>query len=662
MGEHRKQELTDALNTITENVKGAIFHGSAPSPTTSVDLGDMVIVAKFDASRWSGDMDAVNPDNSGLWVNKNWTASQKLPALRELWTVLDPDDPQTATAYTTATLANDNFQCATEKPIGDIINSTPVVVGFPPFWYPFDGYRDFARNMNREPMIYVGANDGFLHAFRLSDGVEQWAFMPHNLHAKLDKADDSLFDRCAPEYCHQYYVDGNPIAADVYADFFGDTNKEWRTILVVGEREGGQAYFALDVTSGKPINDQDPSKYLWEFTDDQLGETWSDPALERVAVKDISPGIETAWGAYFGSGYLPIPDQQANKQAYIYGIEAQDAGELWQDVNGNPINRCRISPPGLGYTNLSNTFSVGGFFIGQLSGAHAVVIAIDPEAKTLTLEDESGTFQKGERLNGNQGGQAEVSGTLSGPNENPIRAKADYGFGENNGEIWIYFGSGRYESQADKQDDHQQYFFGLKDSITPVATYTPGDLVTLQAKFAIAQIQGEYESVRVVEGTNALAQPWKMQLYEGTFLGGPAASGTERVVSQPLVVGGLVLFTTFIPDEDICAGSGTTWVFALDYNTGLAPMLPVFDLNNDKHWDDADKVEVNGEKVVPVGIYVGRGQGSKPVLHKDTLFITTTGDGLESIEDDGAGNGQDFFAEKINIKAQIVRLEAWRHK
>jgi hypothetical protein len=713
-----KQELTDRLNTITESVKGAIFHGSAPAPTTSVDLGDMVIVAKFDASRWSGDIDAVTEDHSGLWINKNWTASQNLPATRKIWTVLDPDDPATVSAYTTGTLANDNFQCVNQKPIGDIINSTPVVVGFPPFWYPFDGYRDFARNLNREPMIYVGANDGLLHAFRLADGVEQWSFLPHNLQAKLDKANDPLFDRCAPEYCHQYYVDGNPIAADVYADFFGNIAKEWRTVLMVGEREGGQAYFALDVTSGKSVDDPDPTRYLWEFTDSQLGETWGDPAIERVAIKDVNPGIETAWGAYFGSGYMPIPDQQASKQAYIYGIQVNDADDLWKDVNGNSINRYRISPPRLGYTNLSSAFRVGELVTGQVSGAHAVIIAIDNAGRILTLGNESGAFQNGEGLNGNQGGRAQVNGALAGrllndalasplladldgdyimdriyvgnlygnmyrvssigkdmtpqvsvlfdwgntsPNENPIRARADYGFAEEHGEIWVYFGSGRYESQADKQDNHQQYFFGLKDGATPVDTYAPADLVSLQAKFATAQIQGEYGTVRVVEGTNVLAQPWKIQLYEGTFPGGPAASGTERVVSQPLVVGGLVFFTTFIPDEDICAGSGTTWVFAVDYKTGLAPLSPVFDLNGDKRYDDADKVEVNGEKVVPIGIYVGRGQGSKPVLHKDTLFITTTGDGSEA-GGDGGGGGQDFFAKKVNIEAQIVRLENWRHK
>jgi type IV pilus assembly protein PilY1 len=168
-------------------------------------------------------------------------------------------------------------------------------------------------------------------------------------------------------------------------------------------------------------------------------------------------------------------------------------------------------------------------------------------------------------------------------------------------------------------------------------------------------------SVRVIEGSNSLVLPWKLQLYEKTFSGGPAASGTERVVSQPLVVGGLVIFTSFIPDEDICAGSGETWVFAVDFKSGLAPTTPIFDLNGDKLFNEDDKVEVEGEKVVPVGIYVGRGKGSKPVLHKNILFITTTGDGVVALGDD-TNSGQEFFAQKINIKNQTVRLEAWRHK
>ena len=69
---------------------------------------------------------------------------------------------------------------------------------------------------------------------------------------------------------------------------------------------------------------------------------------------------------------------------------------------------------------------------------------------------------------------------------------------------------------------------------------------------------------------------------------------------------------------------------------------------------------VNGVAVVPVGIKVGRGKGSHPVLHKDTLFITVTGDG-----DDGGGGGnddEDFFARKVNLPENKVRLRLWMQR
>jgi len=74
-------------------------------------------------------------------------------------------------------------------------------------------------------------------------------------------------------------------------------------------------------------------------------------------------------------------------------------------------------------------------------------------------------------------------------------------------------------------------------------------------------------------------------------------------------------------------------------------------------------VDTDGDGVpdaVPIGIKVGRGKGSHPVIHKDTLFITTTGDG-----DDGGGGGnpeEDFFAKKINLKNKRIRVESWQSK
>jgi type IV pilus assembly protein PilY1 len=220
-----------------------------------------------------------------------------------------------------------------------------------------------------------------------------------------------------------------------------------------------------------------------------------------------------------------------------------------------------------------------------------------------------------------------------------------------------------YETQTDKTDYNEQYFFGLKDGTTPAATYHLNDLVTLQAKFTTVNIDGKDVTLRYVDGTNDYNEPWKMQLFAdqaGWGWSEAAPSGSERVITQPLTVGGVVFFTTFIPDEDVCAGSGDTWVFALDYRSGLAAVEPIFDINNDGKFNADDKVLVDGKYVVPIGIKVGRGKGSHPVLHKDVLFIAVTGDG-----NDGGGSGndeEDLFAKKVNLPDKKIRIKSWMQK
>jgi hypothetical protein len=723
-----KTELLNALKSIAESVKGAVFHGSAPAAATSTDLGDVVIVAKFDGAHWTGDVQAIGKSAGGVWQEVRWNASEQLPASRKVFTI-DPADPfaNTVVAYTDSTLSSDNWLC---KPIGDIVNSTPLVVGKPPFYYPFDNYPDFLYQMNhtaaRDSIIYIGANDGSLHAFDLDTGLEKWAFIPKSMHAKLNMAGvDESYDMCDTGYCHKYFVDGSPQAGDVFADFDGDTTKEWRTILVTGERSGGESYFALDVTTGRSFDEthaDDRIKYLWEFSDDQLGQSWSEPAIDRVAT---ASSTDKTWAVFFGSGYSST--DQSIKTAYLYGIQAHNAGSLWKNALGNATNRVMIQGAIVETIKVKNypiddgskLFGLGELLKGVTSGATAKVVSVNwtsSDHARIVLTNRSGSFVSDERVTGlaNSSHQADLIGNVAAdvgpylndalsspltvdmqddyvadriyagnlygdmfritnigkgqvpvvaklfdsghttPNTNPIRAKADFAYSDTDGEIWVYFGTGIYEQQVDKTNNDTQYFFGLQDNLAGVSAYQMNDLVLLEAQFTTTQVDGQDTVVRTVSGSNADNISWVMQL-------GPGATGSERVIAKPVVIGGIVFFTTFIPDADICEGAGDTWVFALDYQSGLALASPVFDLNGDGKFDDEDKVDVDGDGIketVPIGIHVGRGKGSHPVIHKNILFITTTGSGDEE-DGSGAGNGG-LRALIINLEESNVKLKAWK--
>ncbi|MGA1796336.1 MAG: PilC/PilY family type IV pilus protein [bacterium] len=614
---YSEQALKEALAAITERIKGQIFHGAAPVPTTSSDHGDIVIMAEFDATDWSGDLVATTFDQTtGGWDRVVWRASEAMPAYRTVFTI-DPSDEERVIPYTDSVLPHDHWLC---KDIGDIIRSTPIIVGDPPFYYPFDGYTAWKRGIIRDPVVYVGANDGSLHAFHFSDGRELWAFVPHSSHDKLNRADDPVYDLCDNHYCHQYFVDGSPRVGDIH------TGTAWMTLLVCGLREGGESYFALDITHGRPFGVTSGARYLWEFSDAELGQTWADPSIERV-----SDGNGAAWGIFFGSGYAS--SDQREKEAYLYGIAAHNKAPLWKN-GSTDINRIKISETTLKNDALASPLvadldadTMGDhLYAGNLYGTMYRITSIG-----------KGELPRVTRLFGFD--------TLT--RAHPVRAQATFAYGVDEGGIWVYFGTGRYETQADKTSMSQQYLFGLKDTLSAPPVYSLGDLVRLRSTLTEYRDgeTGETRPVKIVEGGNESRRSWALSLDASS----PDLVGSERVLEQPLVVAGIVYFTTFIPDQDICAGNGDTWVYALEYDTGLPPITPVFDLNEDGVFDERDKVtDEEGVVYSIAAVQVGSGQGSKPVLHKDTLFVTTTNEEVAALD--------------VNPDQNRATLTSWKDK
>jgi len=232
--------------------------------------------------------------------------------------------------------------------LGDIYHSTPLVVGKPPFNIPDDlfpkKYSKFKEDQkNRSTTIYVGANDGFLHAFDAKDGKEKFSIIPKNLLGKLKEI----------RKAYQFYVDSSPRAYDVY---FSKGKNQWVTTLVSGLRGGGNYYFALDVT------DPDKPEVLWEMTDPGIGYTWSRPEIGWVKI-----GGNEKFVAFVGGGYSdPKESKNDNIGNSFYVIDIEDEGKILRKFDvGDKSNKI---PAGATAFDKDGDGRIDGVYFGDIQG------------------------------------------------------------------------------------------------------------------------------------------------------------------------------------------------------------------------------------------------------------------------------------------------------
>lgn len=227
--------------------------------------------------------------------------------------------------------------------LGDIYHSTPLVVGAPVFNFPDAAfpqkYSDFKTNLkNRETIIYVGANDGMLHAFSDKDGKEKFGIVPNNLLGKLKELRTNS---------HQFFVDSSPRAYDVLIA------GSWSTVIVSGERGGGNAYFAMDVTDPKDVN---YPNILWEVTDPRMGNTCSRPEIGWVRISGVEKFV-----AFVGGGYSTT-DNVGNT---FYVIDMADGSILRKFIVGASTNKV---PAGATAFDSDLDGRVNGVYFGDLNG------------------------------------------------------------------------------------------------------------------------------------------------------------------------------------------------------------------------------------------------------------------------------------------------------
>ena len=515
--------------------------------------------------------------------------------------------------------------------LGDIIFSTPVSVSRPVEKYGLIyGDLSYRQYMNyyadnastaRETMVYVGGNDGMLHAFTSGYfdkstngfvqrggtervGDELWAYIPRSLLPHLKWLPNT-------EYTHVNYVDLKPkvLDAKVFSPDSVHTNG-WGTILVCGMNFGGKhiwannslgvkladyypSYFAIDIT------DPRHQKLMWDRSFTNLGLTINQPAVVKVREKwylaiGSGPSDFDALTGTFSintSGRMYMIDlltgaevthfETLETKAYFTSPLAVDKDLKWRvDVVYAGVNYMRDNAT-------STTTPKKQFLAGKIYRAGGPFLPAEtapyPEVWTMKTLLEDYTLAP-----------------ISAQFVTSVDAKYN---------SWVYFGTGRFILGTDKTSSVQNYLVGLKDPfynrlglstsdaaagapcyhnapelacsltladlfdakpyvIKPDGVVAPqigGDPDLITWDLLIAKIRSQQTIAPFCE----IYKGWYRKLdvfYDSSIP--PKVLPSERVVNRPTIVRGNVVFPTYLPNQDTCGFGGDSYAYALYYETG----------------------------------------------------------------------------------------------
>lgn len=594
--------LTSAFGSIAKQVAASstAFAVSSPKLTAS---GNASYGSTYDPANWTGDVDgySLTFDASGNpTTTQVWSAQAKLdaqsPSSRIIVTCCATSAPvgvpfeasnmQASLASSYATLSEVPGVSAAQESsanflawmrgdrtqelgnggpyrvrsavLGDITDSKLTVVGAPDAPYSDannPGYSTFKSTMASRPtVVYVGANDGMMHAFdgSLTDatqGQELFAYIPSAMYGSSTTAPVSgLASLGAPSnFVHHNMVDATPEAFDVDFGRTADatsTAVDWHTVLIGGLGKGGRSYYALDVTNPAAITSEAAlaSKVLWEFTDSTMGYSYGDPTVVKTA--------EYGWVVILTSGYN-TPDGEG----YIYILDPR-TGRLLQKISvgdgadGRPSDGLSYgSAYVLDYTDQT----ADSYYVGDLNG----------HLWRLDLTPKSGAYAAPTEI-------AELHDASGNPQ--PITTRPLIEIDPSSGKRYVMVGTGKLLATSDITTNAQQTFYAIIDgtasnfntaSTLPSGEHFPLGRADLAAVAdSVASGGSGYNLATGVGSAPTEPSGWYVDLATSS-----SGGSSERVTVNPTVNYGVVAFAANTPVGEVCSPSGTNRVFGIDYAT-----------------------------------------------------------------------------------------------
>jgi type IV pilus assembly protein PilY1 len=591
--------LSDAMQEMVNDIiSRSSSAASIATNSKKLDTTTNIYQGSFDSGNWTGELEAFSLTEKGALAASQWKASTKIPAAadRNIKTLnvstgmgMDFSGAVDTSLGLTADVVNylrgdkTNEQSAggtfrnRSSLLGDIINSDPLFVSAESFGYDklsgaegTDYVTYLSGKASKTAVIYVGANDGMLHAFKASDGVELFAYVPALVYPNLVKLTQ-------PNYSHSYFVDGAPALGDVY---YGGS--AWKTVLVTPLGAGGRGVFALDISKNFGATAFAGTDVLWEFDGSSVSK--ANDMGYPVGGASVGRFQDGKYYAVFGNGY-----GSANCKSALFMVQVDDPSNVKFFDTG--VGACTsiatqngMSTPSL--VDYDGDKIIDAIYAGDLQGR---LWKWDVISATNSVWDFA------------VGGNPMFAAVGPSGNIQPITAPVEVGPVPSSatGKAMVFFGTGRYLLSGDENDKSKQTFYGLLDDGTAIASN----------KLVAQTIVYESTTARVVSANTI---NWASK--DGWYLNLVPPSGTatgERVLSVPLLRFGRVIFNTSIPSADPCVLGGTGWLMELDAATGGNLPYSALDMNNDGLFDSADYVTYtdSGGNVVKAPV-AGKASGS----------------------------------------------------
>jgi type IV pilus assembly protein PilY1 len=630
--------LVDSLEVLFQNIVTLKSSGaSVLANSEQFDATTVLYQASYDSTDWTGDMTAYPADPAtGEILTGNddvlWRASDVLRGVG--W-----DERHIVTYDGTSTGIRFQYDNLTSDQRTDLDSNweTDPTLARNLVEYlrgrEIDGFRPRAGSLgdivHSSPFLindtlFVGANDGMLHAFNAATGEERFAYVPDLVFENLMYLKDN-------NYTHKFYVDLSPVAVE----HVGGMDM---TLLVGGLGKGGKGYYVLDVSDADSVNDfasenSVADMVLWEYprrgaSDDDMGYTFS----QAFIVRSYAAAYE--WVIIFGNGY-----DSANAKAVLFVL----------DLDGNVIRKidtgegaCNgLSTPSL--VDVDGDRKVDYAYAGDLRGNLWKFDLTDSDPANWGIPFDDGTDPE----------------PLFQAKDQPITTKPDVMRHPTEAGYIVVFGTGKYLETDDPSntevesifgvwdygdDDDEEAYLGSFNRADGTLSNQPNDITLLEQTEIDFRTASDYD-LRTLSDNPI---HWATE-HIGWYFDLPLTG--ERVIESPFIRDGKVVVVSFTPDTSPCSNGGVSIVHEIDAATGERLDEAQFDINEDRIVDTRDFITLDDRLLAPTG-RTYRGALKSPTILRmpdqetEMKAFSSSEGGVEVLFERAEKRGLFFWVEK----------------